>query len=227
METTGADTGWARLGAVVRKARKSRDFSDVAAFAEFAGVSRRVMVDVEAGSRDNFSPQVLRKVESALGWASGDAMRVVRDPEFSPGETPMDTGMVFQIPRFSLAPVGVDVEVVERLAAAITELHKSPRFGAIRSDTSKVLESAVALCWAYVVRLVEDNCVPGTKMHPAITPMYTAFSAVAADLAPSDPSLEYTQWLRGERPDIDPGIAQDYMRRWTDARRRRRRHADD
>lgn len=69
--------GWQRLGARVA-AERGRHWRSRAAFARAAGVSRRVLDDVEKGRRDNYSEATLAAIEAALGWAPGSAMRVVQ-----------------------------------------------------------------------------------------------------------------------------------------------------
>ncbi|BBY54106.1 helix-turn-helix transcriptional regulator [Mycobacterium koreense] len=222
MTDSAIDDGWQRLGATVRKARNDLGFHSRDSFAEAADVSLRVMADLESGTRDNFSERVISKVEAALGWASGTADRIVADPDFRPSAPATGNELVFQPPEFDRRPVDVDVAAVERLIAALTEVSRSSQFEQTRGEISKLLESATSLCWPYVVRLVEDNCLPGKQLHPSVAPVYEAFVAVADDFAPADPSSNYTQWLRGEDSTADAQQQQRYMQRWSESRRTRR-----
>jgi len=69
--------GWARLGQRVAQER-GRHWRSRSAFARAAGVSRRVLDDVEKGRRDNYSEATLAALEAALGWAPGTCLRVVQ-----------------------------------------------------------------------------------------------------------------------------------------------------
>jgi transcriptional regulator with XRE-family HTH domain len=62
--------GWARLGRRVAQER-GRHWRSRAAFARAAGISARVIDDVEKGRRSNYS-------EATLGWAPGTCLRVVQ-----------------------------------------------------------------------------------------------------------------------------------------------------
>jgi transcriptional regulator with XRE-family HTH domain len=68
--------GWGLLAARIAAERSRRRHSR-AAFAKAAGVSVRVVDDLERGRRDNYSDATLAAVEAALGWEFGSAMRVV------------------------------------------------------------------------------------------------------------------------------------------------------
>lgn len=68
--------GWSRLGQRVAQER-GRHWRSRSAFARAAGISRRVLDDVEKGRRDNYSDATLAAIELALGWAPGTCLRVV------------------------------------------------------------------------------------------------------------------------------------------------------
>lgn len=69
--------GWRRLG-VTMAAERGRRWRSRAAFARHAGVSRRVVDDLERGLRTNYADRTLAAVEAGLGWAPGSLMRVVQ-----------------------------------------------------------------------------------------------------------------------------------------------------
>jgi transcriptional regulator with XRE-family HTH domain len=68
--------GWGLLAARIASER-SRRWRSRAAFAKAAGVSVRVVDDLERGRRSNYSAATLAAVEAALGWEFGSAVRVV------------------------------------------------------------------------------------------------------------------------------------------------------
>ena len=69
--------GWGLLAAQIASER-SRRWRSRAAFAKAAGVSVRVIDDLERGRRSNYSDATLATVEAALGWEFGSAKRVVQ-----------------------------------------------------------------------------------------------------------------------------------------------------
>lgn len=69
--------GWGLLAARIA-AERSRRWHSRAAFAKAAGVSVRVIDDLERGLRGNYSDATLAAVEAALGWEFGSALRVVQ-----------------------------------------------------------------------------------------------------------------------------------------------------
>ena len=71
------DDGWARLGRTVTTER-GRHWRSRAAFARAAGLSPRLVGDVEKGRRDNYSDATLAAVEAALGWEPGTCLRIVQ-----------------------------------------------------------------------------------------------------------------------------------------------------
>lgn len=222
MTDSAIDDGWQRLGATVRKARNDLGFHSRDSFAEAADVSLRVMADLESGTRDNFSGTRDLQGGSGLGWPA--------EPPTASSLTPI-SARPHRRPAmnwcFSRRSSTVDRSTWtwprwKRLIAALTEVSRSSQFEQTRGEISKLLESATSLCWPYVVRLVEDNCLPGKQLHPSVAPVYEAFVAVADDFAPADPSSNYTQWLRGEDSTADAQQQQRYMQRWSESRRTRR-----
>lgn len=69
------DNGWQVVGARVKRERlvcwRTR-----AEFAQAAGLSERVIFDLENGRRTNFSPETIAAIESTLGWEAGALERV-------------------------------------------------------------------------------------------------------------------------------------------------------
>lgn len=72
-----ADEGWARLGKRVAVER-GRHWRSRAAFAHAAGLSPRLVGDIENGRRSNYSDATLAAIEAVLGWAPGTCLRVVQ-----------------------------------------------------------------------------------------------------------------------------------------------------
>lgn len=216
------NSGWQRLGAAIREARGSLGFTSRDTFAEVAGVSVRVISDLESGARDNFSEKILSRVEDALGWISGTIDQIVTDPDFlPPAPSPADE-LVFRPPEFNRKPVLVDVAIVERAIAALTEVSRQRGEKPLPDDVARVAEAAVSLCWPYITRLVEDNVQPGNELHPAVRPLYETFLTMASKFSPADPAGHYVQWLSGDAASANESVRHRYMQRWSESRRIRR-----
>lgn len=71
------DESWGLLASRIA-AERSRRWHSRAAFAKAAGVSVRVIDDLERGRRGNYSDATLAAVEATLGWEFGSALRVVQ-----------------------------------------------------------------------------------------------------------------------------------------------------
>ena len=71
------EEGWERLGRRVAQER-GRHWRSRSAFARSAGISPRVLDDVEKARRTNYSDATLAAIEAALGWAPGTCLRVVQ-----------------------------------------------------------------------------------------------------------------------------------------------------
>ena len=69
--------GWRRLGGVIASER-ARRWRSRATFARAAGVSARVIDDLELGRRNNYAESTLAAVEVTLGWQPGTCRRVVQ-----------------------------------------------------------------------------------------------------------------------------------------------------
>lgn len=215
-------SGWQRLGAAVREARISLGFTSRDNFAEVASVSVRVISDLESGSRENFSEKVLSRVEEALGWINGTIDQIVTDPEFNPPKSSPADELVFRPPEFNRKPILVDVAIVERAIAGLTDVARQRGDEPLPADITRVSEAAVSLCWPYIVRLVEDNCQPGNELHPAVRPLYETFLAMASKFSPADPAGHYVQWLSGDSVNASDAVRHRYMQRWSESRRIRR-----
>lgn len=208
--------GQSRRGETVRQARIARGYTNRENFAEVCNISTRVLSDLESGARSNFSDRVISRIEQGLQWPAGTIEQITNDPEFTP-PAPVAVGdLIFQPPAFDRRPVSVDVSAVERAIAALTEASRAKASG---DEVAAMGNALVALCWPYVLRLVEDNCLPGNELHPAVRPLYSAFTALADEFPPADPSQRYAQWLTGDAPNTTESARERYMQRWTDSRR--------
>jgi transcriptional regulator with XRE-family HTH domain len=209
--------GWRRLGEKVRQARIDNGYTNQEAFAEECLVSVRVLSDLESGRRTNFSDRVLSRLEEGLGWPAGTMDQIVADPTFdAPG--PVRSGdLMFRPPIFDRRPVHVEVAAAERAIAALTEASRS---GASGETVSGLGAALVSLCWSYVIRLVEDNCLPGHELHPGVRPYYEMFAALASEHAPNDPVARYAKWLAGDASDATEPVRPRYHQRASGARRR-------
>ena len=126
--------------------------------------------------------------------------------------------MVFRPPTVNRRPYLVDVALAERSIAVLTEAHRA--WGDKPGSVEKVIASTlVAQTWPYVLRLLEDNCLPGQELHPAVVPIYTAFTTISDWASPNDPSVRYAQWLVGEAGEVSETNRQHFMKRWSDARK--------
>lgn len=206
---------WQRLGVFVREARIALGYTNRENFAEVARISVRVLADLEAGTRTNFSNRVLADLEEGLGWPGGTIDQIVSDSSFEPPNPGTGGGdLLFRAPIFNRRPVPVDVKDIERSIIALTEVHRSPA-----TKPSPVDAALVAQCWPYIVRLVEDNCLPGRELHPAVRPIYEAFAELATWAIPNDSIGRYVQWLVGDAVDVAETGRQRYMQRWLESRR--------
>lgn len=218
--------GWARLGQKVRQARLAVGYTNRENFAEVCNVSVRVLSDLESGVRTNFTDRVLSRLEEGLGWPAGTMNQIVADPTYNPPGPVVGGDLIFRPPTFDRRPANVDVSVVERAIAVLSEASRTS--GAAVGGLGAVL---VDLCWPYVIRLIEDNCLPGTELHPAVRPFYDAFEKLAVQYAPNSPDVRYAQWLVGDARDVNEPVRQRYLQRWAGSRgehrhRRPRDHQD-
>lgn len=70
------DAGWIRLGRRIASER-SRRWKSRSEFAAAAGLSERLLDDLETGARSNFSTTTLAIIEGVLGWTHESARRYV------------------------------------------------------------------------------------------------------------------------------------------------------
>lgn len=108
--------GWERLGRRVAQER-GRHWRSRAAFARSAGVSTRVLDDVEKGRRDNYSEATLAAIEAALGWAPGTCLRVVQGGKVRRDVDPMLVRLLDVWTTLSPDARSLLVELAERAAA--------------------------------------------------------------------------------------------------------------
>ena len=212
-----ASAGWARVGEAVRKARVDMGYTNRQNFADAVGVSVRVLADIEAGTRTNFSDRVLHMLETNLSWPSGTVAQIVADPGFQPPSPGSGADLLFRPPLFSRRPVPVDVALIERSIIALTEAERAAaKPGSAEASLAAAL---VAQCWPYIIRLVEDNCLPGKELHPAVRPLYETFARISDWAAPGDPTGKYAQWLAGDDSVVPETVRTRYMQRWSESRR--------
>lgn len=77
----GRVADWERLGSYVVARRLELGHKRRPTFANAAGISERVLGDIEKGRRDNIAQTTLAGIENALGWETGSALRVVNGGE--------------------------------------------------------------------------------------------------------------------------------------------------
>jgi hypothetical protein len=219
--SVGGREDWRRLGDAVHAARLELGYTNRETFAEAAGVSPRTLADLESGGRTNFSGRVLGSVESVLGWPSGTLQRIASDPDFTtPATGGLEVELVFKAPIFSRRPVLQDVALIERSIITLTEAARAADHRGDSSPTQGKLAAAlVSQCWPYIARLVEQNCIPGRELHPAVRPIYDTFTAVADRFAPDDPNSHYTKFLAGDDTDVTDAVKSRYKQRMNAARR--------
>lgn len=225
---------WQRLGADIRKARLHIGYSNREDFSEVCNISVRVLSDLESGVRTNFSERILARVEAGLGWPAGTIDQIVFDANFTAPTAAIGGDLLFRPPDFKRQPVLVEVGAVEKTLSVLTDIARQQSASKPSSEASsealtRIAAAAVSLCWPYVIRLVEDNCLPGNELHPAVRPIYEAFLAVQSAFAPEDTSGRYAQWLAGDLSDVPETGRRRYMERWTESRRAKghRRTAGD
>lgn len=159
-----------------------------------------------------------------VGAAGRTAGEVFVD-ELSPADiaAALAGSLVFRPPIFSRRPVLVEVAAVEKTIGVLTEIASQHAGAAVTEPLSNLVAAMVALCWPYIVRLVEDNCVPGHQLHPAVRPVYESFLTVQRAFVPADTSGHYAQWMAGDL-NVPEATASRYIQRWTESRPRRSRH---
>lgn len=107
---------WTRLGRAIRNTREERGLTQDA-LAKAAGVARQTLRSLEAGEDRTRIPPSLKKIEAALGWPSGHAMRVLEgrdEPPTSPTQTrPPYEGMPLSVIKELTDGQVLDSEVVD------------------------------------------------------------------------------------------------------------------
>lgn len=220
-------SAWRRVGAAVRDARTALGYSSRDAFAVICDVSVRVLADLEGGTRTNFSNRVLAHIESGLGWPEGTVDQMIADPQFTPPAPGHSSDeLVFHPPNYDRRPITVEVSVVEKSISTLTEVRRElgdePPQGAVAALGS----SLIAHCAPYVIRLLEDNCLPGRELHPAVRPLYELFTQLVKWTHPTYPSLSYMRWLTGDASEPNEATRDRFMSRWAESRRAPRGRAE-
>ncbi len=105
--------GWKRLGRLIRVER-SRRWPRRPDFAAAAGISERVLVDLELGLRTNFSEDTIGIIEAALGWEPGSAEAVRHGLRPRRWGDPLVTRLLVLWPRLSPDARRMIVELAER-----------------------------------------------------------------------------------------------------------------
>ena len=215
------DTGdYRRLGTAVRAARHAYGYTNREHFAEACGVSVRLLSDLESGTRANFRTRLLDKVEAALDWPAGTMGSVLTDPSFRPPAPGSSVDMVFRPPVFNRNPVALEVTVVERALSALAKAKQESTQPLTATEQSLRL-ALVTVCGSYVKRLVEENCLPGKDMNPAVRPFLSTYTELAEWTGLADSTVGYLHWLGGDDPDASEAAQAMYTRRWAEARRAR------
>lgn len=106
--------GWERLGRRIAVER-GRRWRSRAAFARAAGVSSRVVDDLENGRRNNYSDATLGAIEATLGWEPGTAQRVVEGLRVKREADPLATRLMDAWQHLSPDARRLLVEIAERV----------------------------------------------------------------------------------------------------------------
>lgn len=217
MKPNDRDAG-RRLGAVVRQGRLDEGFTNREDFADRCSVSVRVLADLEAGTRINFSPRTIARLESGLGWPQGTIARIVSDPAFEP-PAPGSVGWLTRDPVFNRRPVPVDVATIQRAIAVLNQAYDEVAGGELTPDKAAMAKALLETSWPYMIRLLEDNCRPGQGLHPSAKPYWEPFKRIADWLSPQQPAAHYARWLAGEISNLDEATLRTYRDRWAVTRR--------
>ncbi|KXO90960.1 Uncharacterised protein (plasmid) [Tsukamurella tyrosinosolvens] len=208
---------WRHLGEMVIAARKSLGWRTRPDFVRATGLSKRLLLDVENGTRSTVTPKTLMRVEQTLGWPEGAISQILTDPDYVPQTNSRPASLdVFQPPKFSRDPVRVSVENIEELATTLSALSAEAESS---NAELRLKQSAVRICLPYIERLAEDNCSPGISVHAAIRPIVDEFVRVAKHYSPSEPGVDYVCWLAGENESASPALVERYMERFQRGRR--------
>lgn len=218
MTPKNPDTGRS-LGTAVRRARLDQGFTNRADFAEHCNTSERVLADLEAGTRTNFSPRIIAGIEAGLGWPAGTIDRIGDDPAFEPPPAASVDWLSLD-PVFSRRPVPVDVAVIKEVLAVLNHVHDAGAERELPAAEAAMAKALLATAWPYMTRLLEDNCRPGRGLHPSVKPYWDPFKRISDWLSPGQPAAHYGRWLVGEISTLDEVTLKTYTRRWALTRRR-------
>ena len=213
-------SGYRRLGTAVRDARREYGYTNREHFADACGVSVRLLADIESGTRGNFRTRLLEKVEAALDWPAGTLDNVLTDPNFRPPTPGSSVDMVFRPPVFNRNPVSVEVTAVER-ALSVLAKEKQESTGPLTPTERSLRLALITMCGTYVKRLVEENCLPGKDLNPAVRPFLSTYTDIAKWVGLVDSTVGYLNWLSGDDPDASESAQAMYTRRWAESRRAR------
>ena len=217
MKSSDRDAG-RRLGAAVRRARLDEGFTNREDFAEHCNVSVRVLADLEAGTRTNFSPRIIAGLEAGIGWPAGTIARIAADPTFEP-PAPGSADWLSRDPVFNRRPVPVDVAVIKRALAILNPTYDAAAGRELPAAEAAMAKVLLEAAWPYVTRLLEDNCRPGKGLHPSVKPYWEPFQRISEWLSPGQPAAHYARWLVGEISTLDEVTLKAYTRRWAVTRR--------
>ncbi|GAB3889359.1 hypothetical protein GCM10028802_42200 [Terrabacter terrigena] len=104
-----------RLGRRVA-AERGRHWRSRAAFARAAGLSKRVVDDLELGRRSNYAETTLAAIEAALGWTPGTCLRVVQGGKVQREVDPSMVRLMDAWVRLPEEARAMLVEIAERAA---------------------------------------------------------------------------------------------------------------
>lgn len=205
-------TGAQRLAAFIANARRELGYSNREHLANKAGISPRVLADLESATRENFSARVIGRLEDALGWPAGTAEAIRTDPSVTP---PAASPHPYQAPVYSRDPLPIDITAIETLLGALHNQHAAGS----GATATPVDAAALEVGRAAVTAVLEDNFRPDLGLHPGVRHQFDDFTELAARLG--IPRDGYMQWLTGDARAIDEDTEQSYLKRWTSRHRRR------
>lgn len=80
-------TGWERLAQAIR-GESGRHYTTLRDLADSAGLSHRTVEELAAGRRTGYRDSTLYRIEAALGWSHGSALRIVHGGRPIRGQDP-------------------------------------------------------------------------------------------------------------------------------------------
>ena len=183
-------------------------------------MSVRLLSDLESGTRSNFRTKVLEKVEAALDWPIGTMDNILTDSSFPPPTPGSSVDLVFRPPVFNRNSVSIEVATVERALSVLAKAKQESKQPITATERSLRL-ALVTMCGSYVKRLVEENCLPGKDLNPAVRPFLTTYTELAEWAGLADSTVSYMHWLSGDDPDSSEAAQAMYNRRWAESHRAR------